>query len=115
MTEKKWMLPEHLAPYDQYTDHPGRAEELINHPATMFNNHVVALMRAATDAQYRLLARLSNAGLLVQELATSLGKCGSCGQPFDNGCPDCGACKAGCHGGFESNPCTHLNAKWSTS
>lgn len=62
--KKKWELPPDLAVYDQYTNHPKRAEELINHPATAFNNVVVALMRAEMHAQYALLARLQKAGLL---------------------------------------------------
>lgn len=61
---KKWELPPDLAAYDQYTNHPKRAEELINHGASVFANAVVALMRAETRAQYDLLARLQKAGLL---------------------------------------------------
>lgn len=51
--------------YDRHTNYPGRAEELANHPASMFSNAVVGLMRAETTAQYSLLVRLRQAGLLL--------------------------------------------------
>jgi hypothetical protein len=62
--KEPWVPPADLAPYDGYTNYPGRAEELMNHPASFFVNAVVATMRAETDAQYALLARLHAAGLL---------------------------------------------------
>lgn len=62
--EEKWTVPPDLAQYDQYTNHPGRAEELVNNPVSMFANHVVGIMRAEVAAQYRLLAQLHKAGLL---------------------------------------------------
>lgn len=61
---KKWVQPPELAPYDKYTNYPKRAEELVNSTASVFNNHVVATMRAEMHAQYALLARLRDAGLL---------------------------------------------------
>lgn len=64
MTEKKWTVPPELEQYDKLTSHPGRAEELINNPVSMFANHVVGVMRAEVSAQYWLLAQLHKAGLL---------------------------------------------------
>lgn len=61
---KRWVKPPHLEPYDKYTVHPGRAEEMINHSASVFSNPVAAVMRAELRAQYDLLERLSAAGLL---------------------------------------------------
>lgn len=40
--------------------------------------------------------------------------CDSCGATPDEWCPDCAACRQGCHGGHDNNPCTHPNAPWNT-
>lgn len=65
MTEReKWTVPPELAEYATYTNYPGRAEELMNSPATFKNNILVAAMACETDAQWNLLARLHKAGLL---------------------------------------------------
>lgn len=102
---EEWTVPSELDRYTRYTDHPGRAEELMNSTESVFVNAPKAVMRAGMSAQYRLLARLHHAGLLDLP-------CDSCGMSISKGCPDCGACKAGCHGGHENNPCTHENAPW---
>lgn len=61
---RKWVQPPELAPYDSYTNYPGRATELIRHPASAFSDPVTALMRAEVHAQYELLGRLREDGLL---------------------------------------------------
>ncbi|MCI4045093.1 hypothetical protein [Streptomyces sp. TRM75563] len=38
--------------------------------------------------------------------------CEACGDLPEKWCPDCAACKAGCFGGHDGNPCTHPNARW---
>ncbi|MEW1630823.1 hypothetical protein AB0387_26115 [Streptomyces sp. NPDC089173] len=38
--------------------------------------------------------------------------CKSCGDIPAEWCPDCAACRQGCHGGHDNNPCTHPNAPW---
>lgn len=63
--QQKWKIPEGLGVYDQHTNYPGRAEELANHPASMFSNAVVGIMRAEVTGQYTLLENLRNAGLLL--------------------------------------------------
>lgn len=40
--------------------------------------------------------------------------CDACGAIPDEWCPDCAACRQGCHGGHDNNPCTHPNAPWNT-
>lgn len=38
--------------------------------------------------------------------------CSACGSLPEEWCPDCAACRKGCYGGNEGNPCTHPNAPW---
>jgi len=40
------------------------------------------------------------------------GACEACGDTDAQWCPDCAACRKGCHGGHEDNTCTHPNAPW---
>ncbi|MEV1094739.1 hypothetical protein AB0I87_04530 [Streptomyces sp. NPDC049952] len=40
------------------------------------------------------------------------GACEACGDTDAQWCPDCAACRKGCHGGHEDNTCTHANAPW---
>lgn len=40
------------------------------------------------------------------------GTCDACGSRPEEWCPDCAACRKGCHGGNDGNPCTHPNAPW---
>jgi hypothetical protein len=40
------------------------------------------------------------------------GACTACGSVPDEWCPDCAACRKGCHGGHDNNPCVHPNAPW---
>ncbi|MEU2996887.1 hypothetical protein ABZ684_04820 [Streptomyces sp. NPDC006995] len=42
------------------------------------------------------------------------GACSACGDLPEQWCPDCAACRQGCHGGHDNNPCTHPNAPWNT-
>lgn len=109
--KKKWTVPPELAAYGTYTNHPGRAEELINSDATFKNNIIVAGMAVEMDAQYRLLARLRKAGLLLHP-DDRHALCMTCKRVWENCCPDCGACEAGCHDDG-TNRCAHENARWS--
>jgi hypothetical protein len=43
------------------------------------------------------------------------GACDACGSLPEQWCPDCAACKAGCHGGHVDNPCGHANAPWANT
>ncbi|MGX1483387.1 hypothetical protein RKD45_002463 [Streptomyces griseus] len=43
------------------------------------------------------------------------GACEACGETDAQWCPDCAACRKGCHGGHEDNTCTHPNAPWSVT
>lgn len=43
----------------------------------------------------------------------SPGACDACGDAPEKWCPDCAACRQGCHGGHDGNPCTHSRAPWS--
>lgn len=43
------------------------------------------------------------------------GACSACGDVPAEWCPDCAACRQGCHGGHDGNPCTHPNAPWTTA
>jgi hypothetical protein len=40
------------------------------------------------------------------------GACTACGSVPDEWCPDCAACRKGCHGGRDNNRCAHPNAPW---
>ncbi|MEU1122167.1 hypothetical protein ABZ371_00905 [Streptomyces sp. NPDC005899] len=40
------------------------------------------------------------------------GACEACGDTDAMWCPDCGACRKGCHGGHVDNDCTHARAPW---
>ncbi|MFF4662001.1 hypothetical protein [Streptomyces sp. NPDC001282] len=40
------------------------------------------------------------------------GACDACGDVPEKWCPDCAACRQGCHGGNDGNPCTHARAPW---
>jgi hypothetical protein len=40
------------------------------------------------------------------------GACNACGDGPALWCPDCAACRQGCHGGYDDNPCTHPHAPW---
>jgi hypothetical protein len=62
--QQQWTVPPELAAFDQFTNYPARAEELINSPESVFANAVKAVMRAEVSAQWALLARLYQAGLL---------------------------------------------------
>jgi hypothetical protein len=42
------------------------------------------------------------------------GACDVCGDGPDRWCPDCGACRRGCHGG-DTSGCAHLNAPWAVT
>lgn len=61
---EKWTVPPELKVYEEYTNYPGRAEELINSTANFDNNIVKAAMGCEVAAQWDLLARLDRAGLL---------------------------------------------------
>lgn len=63
-TQQAWTVPPELADFEQYTNYPGRSEELANRNETVFVNAPVAIMRAETTAQWALLQRLHKAGLL---------------------------------------------------
>jgi hypothetical protein len=65
MSERNWTVPPDLAPYEGFTNYPGRAEELINSDATAHSNIIVAAMACEAEAQWHLLARLHKAGLLL--------------------------------------------------
>jgi len=110
MTKKKWTVPPELAAYDQYTNYPGRGEELINSPASFKNNVIVAAMACEAGSQWDLLARLRQAGLLLHPDDAHM-LCGDCRRPYERACPDCGACEANCFN-TGTEPCGHPNAKW---
>ncbi|WP_326768588.1 hypothetical protein OG978_32355 [Streptomyces sp. NBC_01591] len=40
------------------------------------------------------------------------GACDACGDVPEKWCPDCAACRQGCHGGHDGNPCSHPNTPW---
>ncbi|MFC9753016.1 hypothetical protein [Streptomyces sp. NPDC056921] len=40
------------------------------------------------------------------------GACDACGNVPEKWCPDCAACRQGCHGGHDNNPCSHPRAPW---
>jgi hypothetical protein len=68
-TERKpkpepYVFPPELEPYRPWLQHAGREEELVNSPATPFNNWVVFGMHAEMVGQITLLHRLHRAGLL---------------------------------------------------
>ena len=111
MSDKpKWTVPPELAAYGTYTNYPGRAEELINSDATFKNNIIVAAMAVEMDAQYRLLARLREAGLLLHPDDRHL-LCRMCKRSYGNGCPDCDACERACYVD-STNECTHPSMSW---
>jgi hypothetical protein len=46
------------------------------------------------------------------EQAAFPGACEACGDTDAQWCPDCAACRKGCHGGHDDNDCTHPRAPW---
>lgn len=59
-----YRFPPELEPYRPYLTHAGREEELMNSPATPFNNWPVWGMVNEMTGQLVLLRRLHRAGLL---------------------------------------------------
>ncbi|MEU3976850.1 hypothetical protein [Streptomyces bacillaris] len=51
----------------------------------------------------------------LPEVRRPAGACSACGDLPEQWCPDCAACRKGCHGGGDGNPCTHPNARWGVS
>lgn len=51
----------------------------------------------------------------LPEVPRPAGACSACGDLPEQWCPDCAACRKGCHGGADGNPCTHPNARWAVS
>ncbi|MFJ3834503.1 hypothetical protein ACIPY6_03180 [Streptomyces sp. NPDC090054] len=47
-----------------------------------------------------------------RDLPRRVDACDACGAVPGEWCPDCAACRAGCHGGHDNNPCDHANAPW---
>lgn len=77
-------------------------------------------MRAAPRKDNALRRHRDTAETKVAELETAAERrarpvtaCGACGDLPAQWCLDCAACKAGCFGGHNGNPCTHPNAPWS--
>ncbi len=66
---QKWEIPPELVPYVRYTNYPTRAERLINSLARWDTHPAEAAMRAEARAQFTLLARLHEAGLLKENMA----------------------------------------------
>lgn len=62
--------------------------------------------RDAADGITRLITPLQ---ALREETADA---CDACGSLPEEWCPDCAACRKGCHGGNDGNPCAHPNAPW---
>lgn len=62
--KEPYRFPPELEPYRPLLAFPGREEELMNSPATPFNNWPVYAMHCIMDGQLSLLARLHAAGLL---------------------------------------------------
>jgi hypothetical protein len=85
---EKWTVPPGLAQYGTYTNYPGRAEELINSDATYESDVITAVMACETDAQWRLLARLRKAGLLLLHPEDRHVLCQECKRAYDGGCQD---------------------------
>lgn len=106
---EQWKLPPELALYARFANYPGRAEELMNSNATYHNNVIVAAMACETAAQFDLLARLRRANLLLHPDDANV-LCPECKRTYENSCPDCGACEAGCSS--DGNTCPHPNVVW---
>ncbi|MDV9194352.1 hypothetical protein [Streptomyces sp. Wh19] len=47
-----------------------------------------------------------------RDLPRRPGACDACGDVPEKWCPDCAACRQGCHGGHDNNPCSHPRAPW---
>ncbi|WP_329592189.1 hypothetical protein OG195_27465 [Streptomyces sp. NBC_01362] len=47
-----------------------------------------------------------------RDLPRRPGACDGCGDVPEQWCPDCAACRQGCHGGHDGNPCSHPRAPW---
>ncbi|MFJ9573612.1 coiled-coil domain-containing protein [Streptomyces bacillaris] len=51
----------------------------------------------------------------LPEVKRPAGACSACGDLPEQWCPDCAACRKGCHGGADGNPCAHPNARWTVT
>lgn len=60
----------------------------------------------------RLRGRVAELEGAAVRKARPVTACEACGDLPEKWCPDCAACKAGCFGGHDGNPCTHPNARW---
>ncbi|MBH0243942.1 hypothetical protein I3W98_15470 [Streptomyces cavourensis] len=66
-------------------------------------------MAAAAPARRDLRSGVAAARRMLRPDA-----CDSCGAIPDEWCPDCAACRQGCYGGRDGNPCAHPNTTWNT-
>ncbi|MEU6057937.1 hypothetical protein [Streptomyces sp. NPDC047097] len=69
-----------------------------------------AMVRSSNAAAVKARARVAE----LEAAVAAVPGCDACGRPYVAGCPDCGACEAGCYGGHDE-PCIHPNALWGTS
>jgi hypothetical protein len=67
----------------------------------------VARQASEPDAERVLLARIM--------APDEAGACDACGDAPSKWCPDCAACRSGCHRGHVDNPCTHSAAPWAVA
>ncbi|MFF2405761.1 hypothetical protein [Streptomyces sp. NPDC058092] len=65
---------------------------------------------AAEGAEAALLAKI----MAPDKDTREPGSCDACGDAPSAWCPDCGACRKGCHGGHDGS-CTHPNAPWAVA
>ncbi|NDZ63615.1 hypothetical protein [Streptomyces cyaneofuscatus] len=59
-----------------------------------------------------LINRVAELEAAVVRRSRPVTACGACGDLPEQWCPDCAACRKGCFGGHDNNPCTHPNARW---
>ncbi|WP_406735388.1 hypothetical protein OG508_28260 [Streptomyces sp. NBC_01108] len=83
----------------------------------------LAEQRHLIDPLDHVLEHLADEGAEAALLAKILGpdedtrepsSCDACGDAPSAWCPDCGACRKGCHGGHDGS-CTHPNAPWAVA
>ncbi|NUO43705.1 MAG: hypothetical protein HOV82_16910 [Streptomyces sp.] len=94
---------------------PGRSPALVTQDyvsqdelRAMFGIALIAPWDEADGSSVDGLTRL----LAPTQALRAPGACDACGSLPQEWCPDCAACRTGCHGGDDGNSCTHPNAPW---
>jgi hypothetical protein len=91
------------------------AEELLTRDARRDESveKLRGLLARQRDREDHFVSPLHRDYRTPHDMPRPAGACDVCGDGPDRWCPDCGACRRGCHGGAPE--CPHLNAPWAVT